>query len=487
MNILNHLIKEKSVVGLELNDSVIRVAYFHPIKKFIPKRHADKDEESTEKRLVLIEEVIPVNTILNGIVKDKELLTKILRNIWKKEKLSSKCAIVSIPEDKIYSNLFTFPKTVNDEHLKQAIDLAIDFKLPFKREDIYLGWENTFNSSTGVNDVIISTIPKAIADNYIKVLNNAGIDILALESHLFSIARSIKLNSDEATLISKTNQNSLTIFCLKNNALDFSRTIPKLIVSDDKLIQDETDRIKNSIETEYKEKLVELSLENSRIKDEYQKFLGQDIDIEVEQKWLISVGAAIRGEIPKEKDNAISLLPIGTIEAYRYQKIKTFIALMRNMIIGVSIFFVFAFLASYFFIFSLSQTIKNVSLDTPIYPTSGNLTEKEALIDKVNSLTLVSSGILATNPDWSIIIDDINSRTVLGITISNFSAPSISDKISIAGTATTRDILNQFKKLLQGSPYLSNVELPITNLEQKSDIPFSITFSIKNPSMLYNK
>jgi Tfp pilus assembly protein PilN len=100
---------------------------------------------------------------------------------------------------------------------------------------------------------------------------------------------------------------------------------------------------------------------------------------------------------------------------------------------------------------------------------------------------LVSQSIISTTPNWSILIDEINSRTVDGIIISNFIAPSVNDIISISGMASNRDTLNQFKKKLQDSPYLTSVEMPITNLEQKGDIPFSVTFRIKDPSMLYYK
>lgn len=485
MNLLNLLIQEKSAVGVELNDLVIRVAYFRPKKKFLKIKKTDGTEK-TEKELVLIEEPLPRNIILNGAIIDKDLLSKTLRNIWKKENLNKKYAIVSIPEDKIYTNLFPFPKTVTDDHLSQAVELAIDFQLPFKKNDVYIGWESNLNIKNA-NEVIISSINKNVADEYINAINNADIDILALESHIASITRSIKVNEDEATLVTKENEDSITLFILKNNNLKFSRTLPALFIKEEESLTKEITKTKNSFETEYKEKVVELSLLRATIKDEYRKYLEINNSIDVASKWLISIGGAIRGEIAKGKDLEISLLPINTMEAYRYQKIKTFITLIRNITIGVSIFFLSAFLASYFYIFSLSQTIKNNNTNIMVPPISGDIALKEALIQEVNALTTVSSSILSNTPNWSILIDEVNSRIIPGIIVSNFSIKSINDSISITGISSNRDTLNKFKKILQESSYLTTVELPITNLEQKADIPFSISFKIKDPSMLYYK
>jgi len=478
MNILNLLIKEKDTVGVEINDLVIRVAYFRNKKKFI--------KNNTEKEIVLIEEIIPKNIISNGVIKDKVLLTKTLRNIWSKEKIKDKYAIISIPEDKIYSNLFPFPKAVIGEQLKQAVTLAIDFQLPFKKDEVYVGWENDLDSNNS-NEVVISAIPKNITNDYMTVLNNADIDILALESHIASIAHSIKLNKGETTLIIKENSESITLFVLKDNILKFSRTLPAFFLNDREALKNEISKIKNSFENEYKEGVVELPLTEATIRDDYTKYLEANNSIGSASKWLISIGAAIRGEIPKDKDKMISLLPVGTVEAYKYQKIKTFIVLIRNISIGVSIFFLFAFLAIYFYIFSLSQTIKNVSSNVIVSPISKDMAEKEALIQRINSISTVGASILSSTVNWSILIDEINSRVISGITVFSFGATSVSEKVYISGIASNREILNKFKKTLQDSTYLTSVELPITNLEQKGDIPFSVTFMIKDPSMLYYK
>jgi len=483
MNILNLLTTEKNVTGIEINDLVIRITYSRPRKKEVFKTH-EGITKHPKNEIIFIEEQIPPNIVSNGIVVDKDTLSKIIKKIWIREKLRKSFAIVSIPEDKIYSHIFTFPKSVNEKQLEEAINIAIDFQLPFKRSEIYTGWENN-NSSHNSNEIIISAIPKNVADAYIEVLNSANISVLALESHIASIARSIKMNIDETVLFTKKNQFSVTIFSLKNNSVQFSRTLPLIFIKEEKQLEDEINKIKISLETESKENIKEMPLIEANIIDDYLNY--PEIATHIESKWFVSLGAFIRGQIRSGEDYQISLLPVGTLKAYAFQKTKIFISLVRNIIIDVSIFFLLAFLAAYLLIFSLSQILNNTSTNISIPPVSTDVLEKESLIKKVNSLTQVAQSFLSNTTNWSILIDEIKSRSINGIIISSFSANSINDPISLVGIASDRDTLNKFKKSLQDSNYLTSIDLPITNLEQKGDIPFSITFKIKDPSMLNYK
>lgn len=483
MNIFNLLIEKRNIVGVEISDTFIRISYFRPRKKTYLKKTTLPSNE-----IVLIEEPIPSGIISGGVITDKVLLKKLLKEIWKKQNLRKSYAIISIPEDKVYSHIISLPKAIVDKsQIKDAVDLAIDFQLPIKRENVYIGWKSISSPSTSTNKVIISTIPKNIIDDYAEVLNDAGIKLLALESHIASIVRSIKLSPEKITLIIKNNPSSATIFNIKDNIFESSRTIPSVFLKKDNALNDEVAKIKNSLEAESEDTIEELPFEEAVIKDEYTKYPEIPTDTKMQSKWLISLGATIRGEIPQGQDDLISLLPIGTVEAYHNQKVKIFITLIRNIIIWISIFFVFAFSAAYFLIFSVSQNINNTSKIISMTNVSPNIKENELLIKKVNALTLTAERVLSTTPSWSILIDEINSRVISGIIVSSFKASSLSDTMSIVGMAKDRNTLNLFKKSLQDSTYLTGVNLPITNLEKKMDIPFSISFQLKDPNMIYYK
>ncbi|MFZ2303851.1 MAG: pilus assembly protein PilM [Minisyncoccia bacterium] len=494
MNLLNLLTKEKRVAGIEISDSVVRIAFFHQngkkksrasihlvaLNKSQDAKTETQQQIEPDDELILIEEPIASNIIADGVVVDADLLTSTLKEIWSKAKLGTDYAVVAIPDDKIYSRIFSFPKSVTEERITEAMRLAISFQLPVKTEDAYLDWERTPGTTTA-NEILLSTIPREVAEGYVRALEKAGIKTVALESHLASIARAVKLASGETTIFSKKTPDGATIFVLRDGILRFSRTLPVNFVPESDL-HSEIKKIKDAIASETKGAITEQDLVNATVRDEHS---NREEITEPKSKWLIALGAAMRGKIPEGKDNLVSLLPVGTEEAYSYQRATTFITLMRNLFISISIFFVSAYLVTYISMLSLLQkgTEQVTTLSSSAIPPE--LVEKEKLIAEVNVITETGAKFLAQMPIWSVVLTELVLRTPDGITISTFSAPNFTDRFSLAGNAKNRTILNNYKKTLQESAMLSEVELPLTNLDKEENIPFSISFRLKDPGAIY--
>ncbi len=484
MNLLNLLTTEKRVAGIEISDSVVRIAFLRPKENKQWKMRGKKTLATStsgklEHELILIEEPIAPNIIENGMVIDPDLLSKTLRDIWVRAKLDTHYAIVAIPDDTIYSRIFSFPKSVEGSRLTEAMRLAISFQLPMKIEGMYLDWELTTNTKTA-NEILLSTIPRTVAHGYVGALETAGIKTVALESHLASISRAIKYKESEPILITSKTPDGVTVFILKDGILRFSRTLPTKFVTENKRAE-EIRKIKTAYEAEHKEIISEIELRDLTVNDDYASYPMKT----PQAKWLIAVGAVMRAQIPEGTDNLISLLPVGTEEAYSYQKMTTFVVLIRNLTIGVSIFFILAFLGTYLFMLSVSKNITSTVATLSESSLSPEIIAKEAWIMRVNELTSASQSILSQTPLWSTVIAEVNARLIQGISISAFNATSLTEKMSLAGTAKDRATLNRFKKYLEESAMFTGVDIPFTNIEQREDIPFSASLRIKDPSALY--
>ena len=480
MNILNLLAKEKRMAGIEISDSVVRIAFLRPSKRSREEKAlAANTSDARGDELVLIEESIVPNIIENGIVTDASLLSKTLKDIWVRANLDTSYAVVSIPDDAIYSRVFSFPRSVEGTRLTDAMRLAIGFQLPMKTTELYLDWERTPGTKT-TNEILLSTIPRNVVKDYVQALEGAGIKPLALESRLASIARAVKTETGKPMLVTEKSPDGITIFILKNGVLRFSRTLPTHFFPENKR-EEEIRKIKASYEAEHGEPLTDYDHDKLEITDAYERHLMP----EPRAKWLIAVGALMRAEIPEGTDNLISLLPVGTEEAYSYQKMTTFVVLLRNLTIGVSVFFVLAFLGAYIFMLSVSENANRTVATLSSSSISAEVLAKEAWIGHINALTETAQALITTTPLWSIVLTEVNARIIPGITVSSFAAPSLTDKMSLVGIAKDRDTLNQFKKHLQDSLLFSEVEIPLTNLEQRGDIPFSASLRLKDPRALY--
>ncbi len=502
MNLLNLLTKEKRVAGIEISDSVVRIVFLRPIvqSSSLSKRinsirtfFEPKTTTTSNLELVLIEEPLAANIIVQGVVMNTMLLGKALSSTWAKAKLGTDYAIVAIPDDKIYSRIFSFPKAIGGERLTEAMNLAVGFQLPMKTEDVYLDWESTQGDAYS-NEILLSTIPRSVANGYIEALDVAGIKALAIESHLASIARAIKLEPERIVIFTKKSPDGTTIFALKNGLLRFSRTLPSQFISEDK-IPGEVEKIRSALEAgtrevtsndaDKNESIRVQDLLSATVRDDYARYPGLSDSKKANFKWLVAIGTSIRGQIPEGEDNIISLLPLGTEEAYTYQKAATFVSLVSNITVGVSIFFVVVFISTYLFMLSLLQGSIRTIAALPMKTVQPEFLEKVAWVEHVNALTETAAGILSETPIWSTVIDEINARTIDGVVISNFTTPSITEKISLTGIAKDRVTLNQFKKSFQESALFSEIDLPATDPGQKGGVPFTISFRLKNPSAVY--
>jgi len=73
----------------------------------------------------------------------------------------------------------------------------------------------------------------------------------------------------------------------------------------------------------------------------------------------------------------------------------------------------------------------------------------------------------------SLFIEDIASRAPEGIHLSNLEFETTTRNVRISGHADTRDTLLRFEGELLESPYLSDLDSPISNLFEKTDLNFS--------------
>ncbi len=482
MNIFNLLVKEKQVAGIEIDETVIRIAFFRRKKS---ESFHDRALTDDEKELVLIEESIPAGLIQEGVVLNPQALGRVLELVWAKAKLGTNYAIVAIPDDKIYSRIFTFPRVLDEERINEAMSLATSFQLPFNQDDIYSDWETIGKTDTST-EVLFSAIPKEVTRGFVTALSLAGIKPLALESHVDSIARAIVTEPGVPVLYTKETEDDSSIFIVKDGYIRFSRAVPTRFVPKNKF-KDEVQKVKTS--TEAQEELSAGALEvrtlaAAKLKEDYTQYKKLSANTST---WLVALGTAIRATLPEGTDALISLLPVKTEEAYAYQKAVTFIILIRNMTIGVAFFFTLSFFTMYFVMLSLSQTANRSIASLSAAPISTELLNHEAVVKDVNELTTTAKTILSETPVWSLFLEELSVRLIPGITITSLSAPSLTGEIYISGAASDRNTLNQFKKTLQESPVFSDVVLPITNLEQKEKIAFSITFKIKDVSALYYK
>lgn len=100
--------------------------------------------------------------------------------------------------------------------------------------------------------------------------------------------------------------------------------------------------------------------------------------------------------------------------------------------------------------------------------------ELKTIVDEVALLTTAAQPILVQQPQ--ILPDLINllQPTPTGIQLHSLSLDYVEEKLELAGSAATRDDLVAYQQVLTAITGVHQVSLPLSDLTQKDNVPFSI-------------
>ena len=468
MDFVKFFTKEEQIAGLSVSENGLRLVLLW------------KDEKQNGKIAVkaMAEEPLAEGVVVNGSIKDIDAFTSAVRRLKDKVPYKITYVVLTLPQYLTYSKIFYFPKAITGEKLEETMRVTVGFSLPVKVEDIYLDWEQL---DTERNELFLETIPRSVVDFYVKVLEKSEIRVIALESHYSSIIRAIDLKTAAPILLTHKENDRTSFVIVKNRIIRFTRTIPKKL--EDKEFEVETKRIADFYEAEDMKIAEVISMDEAKIAP---KFYEHPELREKSHLWLSVFGAAMRGLLPRSGDKLVSLMPIGSEKIYENQKALVFTKFTADVITGMSAFFTLAFFGALALSNSLASRIDTQLANLASLPLPQNALAVEERANTFNNLAAAIADIDKVSPRWSKVLVEIRARTIAGIALSGINMDSRSNVITINGTGRDRERINLFRKSIEESAMFSDIKLPITNLEQRINIPFSMSLRLKDPSILYS-
>lgn len=479
---LNFLIPKEKIVGIEINSQKMRMLYLELDRNGKPAVKGQSEIEIDEKNFSL-----------------SETLNK-LKNNFKPQKSLSSFTILTIPQNEIYNEIMEFPTVLSEDQLIESIGLNASENLPLPLSECYLDWQIIKNGNR-TNNVLLSTIPRKIADNYIKILKENDFKLIALEASFLSIERAVFI-SKKPTIFLYLTDKGITSIIYKNKSPYFSQfelwneTTPKKEISDTK---DLSKAIKNKI------KKLALYFESQNNELKIEKILlashGFDADIIIKKigktmlpiekaelkikslennDWILVAGAAARAFIPRSDDRIISLLPIGTESLYETQKAVSFIKSIMTLVFSLAIFYIAIFSGSYLFILNLEKNINSqISIKNNL-PLPEEYIKIKSETEEFNSYARDLAKIYqGTKSNYDNILKNINKLNTPGILITTLSSAKQNKSAHISGTASNRNNMSVFRSKIENSNLFENVKFSVKNIAQKENIIFEIELTFK--------
>jgi len=197
--------------------------------------------------------------IENGEIKDQENVLKAIKNLIdnpKFGKVSSNQVVSCLPESTTFIKLIKIIGKVNN--LKEAIISEINKHIPMSIDEVYYDYQ-IVKSKAEEKLIIFGASPKKIVDQYIDLLSEAKLAVVAMEIESTAISRSLLLEENphfkgkknKNYVVIDIGANRSSVFVYSKNTILFNVSIPisgqdisNKISKDSKIESDKADLVK---------------------------------------------------------------------------------------------------------------------------------------------------------------------------------------------------------------------------------------------------
>jgi len=153
-------------------------------------------------------------------VKLGEAIKKLVADL----EIKTKLAVVALPETKVISRILSFPPMKEGEIYK-AIFYEAETFIPYPLDQVQIDYQIIKASSQQVL-VFVVAAPKKTVEKYEKIIQQAGLVPLALETTATALARTFGNASAQPMMILDLGSKSSTMTVTKKGMVFFTRTIP---------------------------------------------------------------------------------------------------------------------------------------------------------------------------------------------------------------------------------------------------------------------
>lgn len=154
-------------------------------------------------------------------------LGQVIKKLHSEAGISSKDIVISLPESICFTRTVKFPP-LTDVEISSAVKWESEQYIPIPVNEAVVQHtilERRTNVTPPEVIVLLIAAPRAIVEKYVKVVQMAGLNPVAVETELVALTRSLA-PKDKTVLLVDFGATSTDIAIAKNGLLRFSRSIP---------------------------------------------------------------------------------------------------------------------------------------------------------------------------------------------------------------------------------------------------------------------
>ena len=418
---------------------------------------------------------IPPGVIMNYRVKNKAILSAIIKDSWSKFKLRDRYVGVVVPEFSTYTKTLTLPN-LTDVEINEALSWQLQEYLPMPLDEVVSDWKIIKRGKKEIQ-ILVVAILKNVLFEYIDAVGEAGLYPLVVETPSLSIER----------ITDGNNAGKLVIYVSDQEALLLLSEGERIIASSVVTSKDLNAVVNTAVQllTHFnKVNVQKVLIAGLGLTQDLVQFLHynlgrpvQVVDVKVKgllpaqvQDLLIAISLQRKDPAEPASEETINLLPPNWAKHYK-NKQTGIQAWSLTLVVSIVIWTNFLIVLIVFMLFGIQAEDLQKSSE---YAQSQELNQIATEVKNINSLAdRVMTLVANTNPPQELI--NLLSQTLKeGVTINSYAINYDSGIVKLNGLATSRTSLLEFKKSLEENRDFQSVEIPLSNLLKEADVNFEL-------------
>jgi hypothetical protein len=426
---------------------------------------------------------LPDGVFVQNIVTQPDVLTQHIQNLHVSGKFTTPYVVVCFPEAFAYTRELTLP-TVRISEMEEAVVWHSERLFPFSQDEIYTDWK--IIRKVGKETVLaVVAVQKNSIDPIVTCLLSAGLKPLRLSPDASTIARLLRLPQEKHAIVTEVNRTGAYVTLVEGENGIFTTFTPyggddtpvtylsnvKTTITDISNYYHQKGVIKD-------QETVNIVLTGEVASESWLKELPKPSKLLLTQLrnpgFNKAYAAAMLQLSPPNDEETINLLPKAIQDTYDDERRKSFyqaIFFRTASYIGALLVFISLILG---FVIMQRQEI-----DMAVKHLSSVNDRQNADAHNLLSINALAKQIITLAPYRKNPHDKLEMLLTLipeGVTVAQVDYDDSKQQYSVTGVAQTREILLDFKDILEKSPQFAGTNLPISSLESPTNIQFSISF-----------
>lgn len=141
-------------------------------------------------------EPLPRNVVVEHAITDIEVVADAVQKAVKRSGTRRKHAVVAVASSHVITRVVTIPADLKDSEVEEQVNLEADHQIPYALDEVNMDFEvlgRAPGDNATDNEVQITACRKEIVDDWVSVVEGAGLKVAVVDVDSYAVSRALKM------------------------------------------------------------------------------------------------------------------------------------------------------------------------------------------------------------------------------------------------------------------------------------------------------